>query len=94
MFLGIRGPEGPETPVSGHLGLSTLGAKLSGQHSLFSVHMLFPQVFYAFIHGSVPQRERRIHIITLVFTIHDLSPRAKGSLITPITSTYSVQSRE
>ena len=32
----------------------------------FSVHMLFPQVFQAFIHGFFLQQERRIHTITLM----------------------------
>ena len=68
--------------------------KLSGHHSLFSVHMLFPQVFNAFIHGFFSQRERQIHTITLMFTIHYPNSRANGSLIAPITFTYSLQSRE
>ena len=47
-----------------------LGQGLSGHHSLFSVHMLFPQVFLAFIHGLFRQRERQIHRIALMFTNH------------------------
>ena len=62
------------------------GHQLSGHHSLFSVHVLSPQVFAAFIHG--------IHRITLIFTIHYLNSQANSSLfihsnhihkITPIT---------
>ena len=68
--------------------------ELSGHHSLFSVHMLFPRVFLEFFHGLFPQRERPIQTITLMFTIHYLNSRANGSLITPITFTYSLQSRE
>ena len=49
-------------------------------------------VFFFFF--SVPQRQRRIHRITLMFTIHYLNPRANRSLITPITFPYSLQSRE
>ena len=59
-----------------------------------SVHVLLPQDFSPFIHGFFPQRERRIHGFTLMFTIHYLNSRANGSLITPITFTYSLQSRE
>ena len=69
-------------------------SNLSGHHSLFSVHVLFPQVFEAFIHGFVPQRECQIHTITLMFTIHYLSSQENGSLIAPITFTDSLQSRE
>ena len=44
--------------------------------------------------GFFPQRERRIHRIAFMFTIRYLSSRANGSPITPITFTYSLQSRE
>ena len=50
--------------------------------------------FEAFIHGFGSQRERRIHTITLVLTVDYLNSRANGSLIAPITFTYSLQSRE
>ena len=36
------------------------------------------------------QRERRIHTITLVLTVHCVSSRVNGSLITPITFTDSL----
>ena len=75
-------------------GQKKLCVNLSGHHSLFSVHVLFPQVSWALIHGFFSQRERQIHTITLMFTIHYLNSRANGSLITPITFTYSLQSRE
>ena len=38
----------------------------------------------AFIHELFPQRERRIHRFTLMFTIHSLIHGRIGSLITPI----------
>ena len=70
---------------------------LSGHHSLFPVHVLFPRRFL-----GVPsrvlfaKRTPRIHRITLMFTIHYLNSRANRSLITPITFThwYPLQSRE
>ena len=40
------------------------------------------------------QRERQIRAITLTLTMHYLNSRANGSLITPITFTYSLQSYE
>ena len=43
---------------------------LSGHHSFFSIHVPFPQVFKAIIHGFFLQRERWIHTITLIFTGH------------------------
>ena len=58
---------------------------LSGHHSLFSVHTLFPQVFGAFIHGFFLQRERQIHTITLVFTIH----KSRVNVITRMYIHYS-----
>ena len=41
-----------------------------------------------------PQREHRIHTITLIFTIDNVNSRANGSLIAPITFTDSLRSRE
>ena len=46
----------------------------------------------AFIHGLCPQRERQIHTITLMFTIHCLPFTANGLQITPITFTDSLRS--
>ena len=70
------------------------GHSPSGHHSLFSVHMLFPQVLGAFIHFFFLQQERRIHRITLMFTVRYLNSRANGSLITLVTFTDSLQARE
>ena len=56
---------------------------LSGHHSLFSIHMLFLQVFRAFIHGLFTQRERRIHRITLIF-ISKFTGECHIQIFTPI----------
>ena len=45
--------------------------------------------FSPFIHGFILQWKRRIHTITLMFTIHNLNSQANGSLITPITMCIS-----
>ena len=86
LFLGVSGFLGVVFGGGGVLGLwvlfslfsrvlkSSKGLKLSGHHSLFSVHMLLPQVLGAFINGFsffVPERERQIHRLTLMFTIHN-----------------------
>ena len=53
----------------------------------------FPD-FLVLIPAFFSQRENQIHTITLMFTIDYLNSRVNGSLITPITFTYSIQSRE
>ena len=45
--------------------------------SPFTCNMLFPQVLKAFIHALLPQRERRIHRITLMFNVHYLNPTGR-----------------
>ena len=88
--LSCRFPAGFKPPRLG----THVSDLLSGHHSLFSVCMLFLQGFSAFIHGFFPTARTPSSTITLIFIVHYVDSRASGSLITPITFTDSLRSRE
>ena len=49
-----------------------LARKLTGHHSLFSVHVLFPQVFWCSFTGFFRKENAKTHTITRMCTIHYL----------------------